>query len=358
MSLHMHKEMRFLKNILFSNFKRLHSPYKIMLALTYRCNLQCKICNIWRQPQQEELAIQALGALFRSVPSLSWLDITGGEITLRDDIIEVMQEIIKNTKNLLIIHISTNGQFPLRLLMLIQSMVRCRIRLVVNISVDGPREINTDLRGIGGSYRKSIETFMLLKKIKKIHCYLSCTISKYNIHYLDDLLLDLRKDIPRFSFQDLHFNIFHHSSHYYRNNNPGELEGSDYSIIEKYIRSTGTGNVVKSLLERAYARYLADYLSGKRFPLRCQALKSSCFIDPSGGVYPCAMFNRRIGSLQEYGFNLKKIWENSNAESTAETISKRGCPGCWSPCEAYPALLGNMKGVLQGCLKKRKENNS
>ena len=338
----MNKKTKFIKNIVLSNFKRLESPYKVAFALTYKCNLKCKICKIWKAAPKEELRIDEIEKIFKGLNNLSWLDLTGGEITLRQDLIEITRLIIKNAKGLSLFHISTNGQSPDKTYLLAKEILKSNLSFVVNIGLDGPKDINDELRGKRGAYSNSIEAFKLVKSLNRGYCYLSCTLSDYNIEYVDELLAGLIRDLPNFSPSDLHFNIFHKSGHYYKNEGIEGLSYLDFKKVKKYLMLSKNGNPIKKFLESRYMEGLSKYLGADKFPLKCQALRSSCFINPYGEVYPCGMYNRPIGNLRDYGHDLNRLWSSPNLPELRKRIENKACPGCWTPCEAYPAILGNL----------------
>ena len=187
----MKKEIKLVKNIVLSNFNKSYvfpCPYKLTFSLTYKCNLRCKICRIWEVPYRKELDINEVEKIFKGLRNLSWLDLTGGEITLREDLMEIVKVIIKNSKKLLIFHISTNGQLPHKIFSVVKNILKKGLLPIVNISIDGPRKVNDYLRGKNSAYFNSIETFKMLKTFKKGFYYISCTISNYNIKYLDEIL--------------------------------------------------------------------------------------------------------------------------------------------------------------------------
>jgi len=157
------KKINLIRNILVSNLKRLKSPYKLTFALTYRCNLRCKICNIWQIPHRKELSIAEIEKIFANLKNICWLDLTGGEITLREDLADIIGIILKNVKRLTVFHISTNGQPPHRIFSSAKNILRNDLIPVINISIDGPKEINDYLKGKRGAYDSALETFMLLK---------------------------------------------------------------------------------------------------------------------------------------------------------------------------------------------------
>lgn len=336
------KRFHLARNIALSNFRRLSSPYKVTFALTYRCNLKCHICRIWRHPPLKEMDASSIGKIFKGLKGLGWLDLTGGEVTLRPDLLEVVGLIIEKAKRLLVFHISTNGQLPEKALRLAEEVVRLGAIPVINVGLDGPPEVHDQLRGVSGAYVKSLETFNALKKLRKGFTYLSCTISGHNAPYLEELLMCLKKDVRGFSYRDIHFNIFHRSSHYYRNQDMDGLCGVDMRKISRFLALSRRGHIVKRLLEKEYLKGLRRYLEGESHFLACQAMSASCFIDPSGKIYPCGMYERPVGDLAQNDHDLERLWNGSMARSVRAAIKETACPGCWSPCEAYPAILGRL----------------
>ena len=53
----------------------------------------------------------------------------------------------------------------------------------------------------------------------------------------------------------------------------------------------------------------------------CHALRSSCFVDPWGVVYPCISYSKPVGRLRDTAMRLADIW---NAPATAELQEKSG----------------------------------
>ena len=339
----MQRKINLIKNIFVSNFKRLSSPYKVTFAVTYKCNLKCKICGIWENKEtKQELSLDAIEKIFRKLKNLSWLDLTGGEITLKENILEIVKAILKNSKKILIFHISSNGQFPDRALLLAKELLKSGLVPIINISLDGPEKINDLLRGKPGAYQHSLETFLKIRSLKKIHCYLSCTISNLNINYIDELLSDLKKNIVDFNFADLHFNLFHNSEHYYHNQNLNAFYNLPLERIKKYLSLCKRGNPAKIFLEKEYIRGFTKFYRDNKVPLRCQALSSTCFINPYGTLYPCSIYNKPIANLEDCNYDLNKLWNSKNVVLIRRGIKEGNCPHCWSPCEAYPAILGNI----------------
>ncbi|MFH0754512.1 MAG: radical SAM protein [Candidatus Omnitrophota bacterium] len=338
------KRINLFRCLVASNMRRLSSPYKATFAMTYRCNLRCHICRIWEQPPAAELSLGDIAQIFKNFKNLAWLDLTGGEVTLREDVVDVIRVIAQNAPKLILFHISTNGQRPEKALLMARAVLSAGLVPVINVSVDGPAAINDTLRGVKGAFAKSMETFKQLKaENPRGHYYLSCTLSNQNLLYVEEMLADIKKVVPAFTHADIHFNLCHTSAHYYKNSTVGADRGMDARLVMKYMSLSKNGSWMKVLLENQYLKKMALFLSGNRFPITCQALNATCFIDPCGRVYPCGIFDEPVGLLRDFDNDMGRLWRQGVVMKGRERIEQHKCPGCWSPCEAYPAILGGVR---------------
>lgn len=347
----MDKRIEFMKNLISSGFRRLPYPYKVNFAVTYKCNLRCKICNIWQTSlKEEELSLEETEKIFKRMKNLGWIDLTGGEITLKEEIIDTARVIIKNSGRICVFHFSTNGQLTEKTVLLAREIAKMGVAPVVNVSIDAPEDAHDKLRGVAGAYKKSIETFKELRKLKRGKYYISATLSNFNIECVDGLIAALEKDIPGFRPHELHFNIFHNSTVYYHNQDVEGLSAVRGDAAIKYLELTKGGGFIKSFLEKEYARGLRRYFHGEKIPLKCQAMNASCFINPAGEVFACNIYGQAVGYLKDYGYDLCALWNSKRGFSLRNNIDNRECPGCWTPCEAYPAILGS---VLKNLISPR-----
>jgi hypothetical protein len=76
-------------------------------------------------------------------------------------------------------------------------------------------------------------------------------------------------------------------------------------------------------------------------------MASSCFIDPYWRLFPCSIWDQPIGSLREGNFDLRTLWEGEFARRTRASVVDERCPHCWTPCEAYPTILGNLVSAVR-----------
>ena len=80
-------------------------PTDAIIALTYRCDARCEMCNIWQLKPQEFLSIDD----YAKVPSsLRDINVSGGEAFMRSDVVDIVKVIHAKCNNPRIV-VSTNG---------------------------------------------------------------------------------------------------------------------------------------------------------------------------------------------------------------------------------------------------------
>lgn len=342
------------KNIAASNIKDLSYPYKITMCLTYWCNFKCKTCNIWQKKPKDEMTLTDYENFFKKNNKFSWIDLTGGEIFLRKDIKELILMITKNCKNLFELHFPTNASMGPKVIDTVSEVLKdYKQNFVVTISLDGNEEKHNEIRGFPGSYRKCIELYKKLKLIEKKHkkfrVYFGFTLSIFNINDFDDMFKQLKIELPDISYKDVHMNIFHNSDHYYGNSkieNPGEKMIHE---VNRFRALRGPPKNPIELLEHSYLQHVEGFIKTGKTPIVCEALSSSCFIDSWGDVYPCIIYNKKVGNILKG--DLRDIWAKKEARELRTQIKKKNCPNCWTPCEAYQSILAHSPRIFKGLQK-------
>src|SRR5437868_11418103 len=97
------------RRLLRANVGRLSYPLKLNWSLTYWCQYRCQTCNIWQRRPTDELTTEEILAFIQANPHVSWLDLTGGEIFLREDIGDIFDAVTTSWRELMLLHFPTNG---------------------------------------------------------------------------------------------------------------------------------------------------------------------------------------------------------------------------------------------------------
>ena len=145
---------------------RLHyapeTPFPLLVAkikLTWRCNLRCTFCHLWRQPAPPSLDKDLVVGLinYLAQAGLRKVHFSGGEICLY----EHLEEVINAARDLgLQVNITTNGTLLDKNIAKILTEARVH---TTAFSLDAPTERrHDDLRGVAGAWR------MTWKGIRKL----------------------------------------------------------------------------------------------------------------------------------------------------------------------------------------------
>ena len=125
------------------------------LIVTYRCNAKCYMCNTWLNPSKKNEEFSP--DLVNKIPEgLKFINITGGEPLLRDDLDQIIQIALTKTKRLVI---STNGYFTEKITSMAE---KYGDRIGIRISIEGLPAANGELRGIKGGFDHGLRTLVTL----------------------------------------------------------------------------------------------------------------------------------------------------------------------------------------------------
>ena len=50
----------------------------------------------------------------------------------------------------------------------------------------------------------------------------------------------------------------------------------------------------------------------------------------------------KVGNLRDNAFDLRGLWDGDRRRELRADVMEERCSHCWTPCEAYPTILGNL----------------
>ncbi|MGC8567886.1 MAG: radical SAM protein [Candidatus Micrarchaeia archaeon] len=337
---------------------QLKTPYKLNFAVTYKCQSRCSTCNIWKMKPIGELSLDDIVKFSEANTYFKWVELTGGEPFLREDIDKIAAAFAKNCKDLYVLTIPTNSLCNHAYVEnKLKNILELDIpRVFITLSLDGYRELHDKIRGVPGNYDKVIDMYKILQELKKSHKNLSFifgyTISRLNEGQLDETIKQTQKILPGLKYNDFHINLAQVSGNYYNNvDNSEEILVNDPIVIEdikKFYK-----NKIKEfsvdpaiMIDNAFTRKLIYYAATGKSPMKSRSAETSIFVDSYGNVFPSIMWNYKLGNIKDYSFDLKKILENEHTKEALELQKKGKAPDQWTACEAYQSLVGDAKRII------------
>ena len=317
------------------------NPTDASIILTYRCPMRCQMCNIWKYPTNRSEEIQAKD--LTSLPKLKFINLTGGEPFIREDLDTIVEECYNHTDRIVI---STSGWFEERVIELAKKFPNIGIR----ISIEGLSEKNDELRGHDGGFDKGLRTLLSLKKMGVKDIGFGCTVSNHNskdMLSLYQLSLSMGMEFATAAFHNSYY--FHKEDNLISNKE--EVCNDFRQLIEWQLKE----NNPKSWFRAWFNMGLINYIEGGRRMLPCEAGSANFFIDPWGEVYPCngmedKFWKLSMGNIHQHTFN--EIWESEQAAIVREKV--RNCPkNCWMVGTASPVMHKYIKYPLKWALQNK-----
>ncbi|MBM4388240.1 MAG: radical SAM protein [Deltaproteobacteria bacterium] len=332
--------------------RRLCAPYKLTFSVTDRCNMSCSHCGIWRKKPENELNSDEIREFFALNRGFRWIDITGGEPFLRDDIVEIFEAILNTQAHLALLHFPTNGWHT-------DGIVECAKwikkkfagKFVVTVSLDGDKETHERVRGKPGSWEKAVETLLKLRS-ERVETYFGFTFTNENLFSFEKAIASARAMDNRLRAADFHLNIQNISPHYFNNTDMVRINRRETAgALKRAAAKRGIPFTAMEILEHQYLKKACSFLmrtdgaEEDELPA-CEAGRSSLFVNPQGIVYPCHIFDMPVLSLRKSGFRLTG---NGEMKEALALIDQKKCPECWTPCEAYQSIFAFIFRKISGC---------
>lgn len=317
------------------------TPTDASIILTYRCPMQCKMCNIWKYPTRKEEEIKASD--LRTLPRLKFINLTGGEPFVREDLAEIVEECYRHSPRIVI---STSGWFEDRVIALAERFPNIGIR----ISIEGLSTTNDGLRGREGGFDKGLRTLLKLKEMGVKDIGFGCTVSNNNSADMLSLYRLSRELGLEFATA-----AFHNSYYFHKDDNSITNTDAVCADFRRLIDMQLKENHPKSWFRAYFNMGLINYIEGNRRMLPCEAGMANFFIDPWGEVYPCngleeKFWKESMGNIHDAPF--MDIWQSERAERVREKV--RRCPkNCWMVGTASPVMHKYITHPLKWSLKNK-----
>lgn len=318
----------------------------LLLGVTGHCNLRCKMCSIWHDPNSclSDKHLQSLLNDDLVVNSVEYLGITGGEPFLNGNLVTIVKECAYGFNNLRELSVTTNGSLPKRIDTFGRGMAEaCRhagVALVFNLSLDGMEAVHDQQRGVNGLFHSVVSSLKLVRdlacKAENVSIQLSAVLTRWNVDSLVDLLSFAKKEHVR-----IVLSLPMDTSAYYRTD---RLE-NDYSLLpeqkqqlvrelRRLLFASRAMQSLDSLTER-HLIHLIENLSGKTRNEPCVfRSRTGCLVTSTGEVFACGGGEEfRLGHLDTKPLSAILGHPKSRNSPLQSTICDR-CPSiCYLQAE-------------------------
>jgi radical SAM protein with 4Fe4S-binding SPASM domain len=286
------------------------APYGYSLAVTFRCTSRCATCGIWNAPPEDEMSPETYRRFFEDpiVRKTKYLEFTGGEPTLRKDIIDIMSAAYDNCSKAQV-KLGTNCILDDRVIEIADAFKNKGLH--VSVSVDGLGPLHDRIRGVKDNFSRVMSVVdhaqALNAKGYPITVGASICVSALNVHDIPALADFL--EARRVPFQLTPYIMTRY----------GQFDRSRLSPIELDFNDPTKRQAVCALFARyekpTYRQFIRFWMNEDYVKPPCYVLtRGSVSVRPNGDV-PICMFRDReyvLGNIVETPFS--EIWRSKHVQ--------------------------------------------
>ena len=346
------------------------TPLNLTFSVTNACQSRCRTCSIWKlyrdnpSKRDEELSIDEIEKVFRSLGHIYIFNISGGEPFLRPDLPQIVRLACEHLTPA-VVHIPTNAlaadlveQKALEILRIIHD-IDPAIQLTLKPSLDHIGERHDDIRGVKGNFDKVIDLFHRLKALqtdfKNLHVELGTIISSWNVNDIEEIsgfVAGLGPDSYRNEIAEQRSELFNREDPV----TPGPEEyRKAVDIFLRQARSTKMDRLFFQRLNNAFRLVYYDLavriMKEERQVIPCYAGVSNAHMSPYGDIWPCCTlgYEMSMGNVRRYDYDFQALWTSLRADETREYIRQGNCH-CPMANQAYSNILMNLPSILKAMI--------
>ncbi len=324
--------------------------------VTRRCNSRCPFCFYLRSDTtqastQPELSLDEIGKISTSLGNLLWLAFSGGEVFLRDDLVEIARTFYHNNKPAVMLF-PTNGMLPEVIRDKIETIVRSCPKSVValKLSVDGLGEAHDALRKTPGSFDKTLKTYMAVSELADRYHNFELGINTVFCSENQDNMDEIIDTVRQFK------NIGTHTISLVR----GNLTDKRYTEVDtdKYCNAVRKleqnlkeqkspvyrfrGGRIKAAQDILQRRLIHQTMRVNKRIIPCFAGRLNLVLTESGDVFPCELLTESFGNVRDFGYDMRKVIRTQKADRVRRSIKDNECY-CTHECYFMTNILFNLR---------------
>ncbi|MBI5378787.1 MAG: radical SAM protein, partial [Nitrospirae bacterium] len=353
----MHSPFRHIGSIL---WKR--RPIQLTFFVTRRCNLHCPFCFYLSSttapaPPVEELSLDEIQRVSRSMGTLLWVAFSGGEVFLRDDLAEIARTFYRRNKPAIMLF-PTNGHMPDRIRDCTERIPRdCpRSVIVVKLSLDGLDGDHDRLRDMPGSFAHTMKTYDLLGELLPRYPHFELGVNTVLCSENQDRIekiIDFVRGLDRIRTHTVTLVRGHLLHERFK-----EVEIARYEeasrLLEDLLKRRASpiyrfpGGCLKAAQDILQRRLIRQTFLAQSRDYTCYAGRLNLVLSENGEVYPCETLTTSLGNVRDFGYDMNRLLRSARAGEVLRPIRERRC-WCTHECyqitniffnpRRYPALL-------------------
>jgi MoaA/NifB/PqqE/SkfB family radical SAM enzyme/polysaccharide pyruvyl transferase WcaK-like protein len=306
------------------------------------------MCNVWKDKSENELEPHEIQRIFSEglFKKVKHLGISGGEPTLRNDLLACVDAILTALPQLESLSITSHGFHPTKWeRFLPEIMKKCAQRGVffkLNISVDGIGQLHEEVRRIEGGWQKVLKSIEVVKK-NDCSLQIQCTVSKHNVYGVNEVLHFAKKENIEVIFRKAtSINRLYNANitdEYFSSND-------EDSFFADFLESKSLTGATPNPGRRLFYKDLVKRLvKGTKRQAPCHFQYNGVLISAHGEMFHCSIDENPLGDCRTE--NPSEIYFSEKSLQQLDHLLNEVCPNCihdqtgaWSPTKIISEILG------------------
>ncbi|PYP94466.1 MAG: hypothetical protein DMD38_15725 [Gemmatimonadetes bacterium] len=310
-----------------------------ILHVTNICNMRCQHCFVNFEEKPNDLTLEEFRTLSRDLNDFIWLDIGGGEPSLRKDLPEVLS-LFRSQE----LSIPTNGWFPDRVVQMASSVGERRPgRVIITVSLDGFESTHDEMRQ-AGSFKRALESIRRLREVSTIRVKLNTVVCQRNADEVLDFMRWVRDNLG-VDYQGLLLLRGDPINSLYRLPSPAKLAaiGEGMRPIHESYQFGRKGLFARVLLNYQTIKWDAQMrtLAEKTQVIPCLGGQAHLVVYANGDVAPCEILPS-VGNIRRQP--IKEILASRAMTDAVAGIKRKNCH-CTHDCNMQENILFNPRQV-------------
>ena len=322
------------------------TPLNFTFSVTNLCQSKCRTCSIWKlyrdNPKKinDELTIDEIEKIFKSLGHVYIFNISGGEPFLRQDLPHIV-DLACRYLTPAVIHIPTNAiavdivEKKTREILDIIKKINQGIQLTVKPSLDHVGERHDNIRGVKGNFNKVVDLFHRLKDMKSeypnLHVELGTIISSWNVNDIEEIsrfAIEMEPDSYRNEIAEKRSEMFN------REDPVTPLTESYKKAVDIFVRQVKGGKKNSTFFQKinnafrmVYYNLAIQTMEQKIQIIPCYAGITNAHMSPYGDIWPCCTmgYDMSMGNLRDYNYDFKSLWNSRHAQKIRKYIKEKNC---------------------------------
>jgi sulfatase maturation enzyme AslB (radical SAM superfamily)/polysaccharide pyruvyl transferase WcaK-like protein len=313
------------------------------------------MCNVWKDKSVNELTPDQIQKIFSNklFKNVLHVGLSGGEPTLRKDLVDIVIRILKTTSNLKSLSITSHGFHPKKWEKIApfikQQTSLFGVDFRINISVDGIGSLHEEVRRVKGGWEKVKQTISVVQN-QNIPLQLQCTVSKHNIFGVNEVLSFAKEN-------DIDV-IFRKATEIKRLYNKKILDefitiSQENSFLSDFVVSEELMSATTNPSRRLFYRDLSKRLvkkTDRKAP--CHFQNNGVLLSAHGELFHCSIDEKPLGNALEESAD--KIYFSKKSLKSKNELFSKICPNCvhdqsgaWSPTKLIWEVLKLKTQIFQ-----------